>query len=375
MKKVAILCNTYSSAPIIRPELLNALHEQGNEVYCGRVFDGAVNEYFTEGIATYIPIIATRNNTNPFVELRSLQSVKKAIKANGIDSVIVYGVKNHAAMAIGAKLGGAKKILCVVNGSGNLFRRKGIKGFFLRCISFLMLRIAYYYSFAVAFQNTDDMALFRKKHLIKNNDKCFVTNGSGVNLSVFFHSDLPSENRFLYLSRITSSKGMTEYIKAAEIVKKQYPNVIFDIVGPIDTCVESFDDSLLRQAIDKEIVCYHGATEDVPGWMGKCRFFSFRRLHSFFASDIGFAAFAVGIIRIELVGFFRPLPQDRKFLGLGVPLADLLIHRVVIGNGFPVGSFGCHMTCVHGSQLYLSGFSYAFFICNQHELAPPNFNR
>lgn len=275
MKKIAVLCNICSSAPTARSELLNSLHEQGNEVYCGRVFDGAVNEYFTEGIATYMPIVATRNNTNPFVELRSLRSVKKAIKENDIDSVIVYGVKNHAAMAIGAKLGGAKKILCVVNGSGNLFRRKGFKGFVLRCISFPMLRIAYHYSFAVAFQNADDMMLFRKKHLIKDTEKCFVTNGSGVNLSVFFRSDLPSENRFLYLSRITSSKGMTEYIKAAEIVKKQYPDVFFDIVGPIDTCVEEFDDGLLEQAIDKQIVCYHGATDDVPGWMKKCRFFAY----------------------------------------------------------------------------------------------------
>ena len=273
MNKIAILCNNPSSKKYDRPELVESLQKKCILPYIGCILDSSINEYFSEETAICLPIIASRNNTNPFVELKSMNSVKKAIKANGIDYAIVYGVKNHAAMAIGAKLGGAKRILCVVNGSGNLFRIGGFKGWMLRLISFPMLRLAYKYSCAVCFQNADDKELFIKKRLVKDNDKCFVTGGSGVNLDTFKMQEIPRDNSFLFLSRITPSKGISEYIKAAEIVRKKYPEATFDIVGPLDGNVETMENGLLQDAIDAGTVKYHGATNDVPSWMGKCRFF------------------------------------------------------------------------------------------------------
>ena len=273
MKKVAILCNGFASQVTDRVELVEKMRQHGLLPYCGRVMDGTINEYFSKETAICLPIIASRNNTNPIVELKSMNSVKKAIKSNDIDSVIVYGVKNHAAMAIGAKLGGAKKILCVVNGSGNLFRVGGFKGWLLRLISFPMLRLAYKCSCSVCFQNEDDKALFLRKRLIKDERNCFVTGGSGVNLDVFKKQELPQSDRFLFLSRITPSKGISEYIEAARIVKEKYPKAIFDIVGPLDKTVENSNGGLLQNAIDEGIVNYHGATDDVPSWMAKCRFF------------------------------------------------------------------------------------------------------
>ena len=273
MKKLAILCNASSSSITARAELIEELHKHNVQPYCGRIMDKEVHPYFSEETAICLPIIANRSNLNPIVEIRSMISVKNAIKNNQIDSVIVYGVKNHAAMAVGAKLGGAKRILCVVNGSGNLFRMTGVKGFVARLMAFPMLYFAYKCCCAVCFQNNDDRELFVKKHLVKDEEKCFVTGGSGVNLELYQATPLPKENRFLFLSRITPSKGITEYIKAAQIVKEKHPDAIFDIVGPLDASVEASCGALLQSALDAGIVNYHGATDDVPGWMAKCRFF------------------------------------------------------------------------------------------------------
>ena len=270
---IAILCNTGSSRPSARMELIKELSKEGNSVFIFGVRESVINEYYFKHTAGFISIVASRNNTNPFLEMKSLFSVKKQIRAKKIDSVIIYGVKNHAAMAIGAKLGGAKKILCVVNGRGNLFRIGGMKGKFVRFMAFPMLKIAYSLCTSICFQNVDDKALFKKKHLIGNNKKVFVTGGSGVNLETFSHKTLPSEDRFLFLARITPSKGIKEYIGAARIVKKQYPNVMFDVVGPMDEKVEKFDKELLMDACRAGIVAYHGMTEDVVSWIGSCRFF------------------------------------------------------------------------------------------------------
>ena len=273
MKKIAILCNNESSRPSDRKELMLQLHENGFQPYCGGIHSGTVNEYFSEQTAIFLPIEASRSNTNPLVELKSMMSVKRAIKANGIECAIVYGVKNHAAMAIGAKMGGAKRVMCVVNGSGNLFRVGGFKGWLLRRISFPMLRIAYKRSVSVCFQNSDDLELFIKKRLVKRGDKCFVTGGSGINLDVFSPAPMPKENRFLLLTRITPSKGAIEYMRAAEIVKKKYPDAVFDLVGPVDGAVENSIGEQFRKYTENGTVAYHGATTDVPSWMKKCRFF------------------------------------------------------------------------------------------------------
>lgn len=270
--KIAILCNNGSSQASTRTELVEKLMKD-NDVYFFGIQESITNEYYSKYTSGFLPIIASRNNTNPFKEIKSITSVKKQVKANHVDSVIIYGVKNHAAMAIGAKLGGAKKILCVVNGSGNLFRIGGLKGKILRFISFPMLRIAYGVSTSICFQNADDKELFIQKHLITDEERVFLTGGSGTNLEKFPYQGLPKDNRFLFLARITPSKGIAEYIKAAEMVKEKYPEAVFDIVGPLDATVENAEDGLLQKACDDGTVAYHGATTDVSGWMGKCRFF------------------------------------------------------------------------------------------------------
>ena len=274
MKKLAILCNGNSSQITDRVELVELLQKKGIQPYCGRIMDGSVNEYFSEDTAICIPIEASRSNTNPFGEIKSIISVANQIKRNSIDSVIIYGVKNHAAMGIGAKIGGARRILCVVNGSGNLFRINGAKGRLLRLIAFPMLRLTYKISSCICFQNQDDLCLFRERKIISKKNRVFITGGSGVNLELFPKEPLPQENRFLFLSRLTATKGLKEFCEAARLVKSKYKDAVFDIVGPLDSTIESGDiKDVLDKAVNDKIVYYHGPTTQVPMWMQKCRYF------------------------------------------------------------------------------------------------------
>lgn len=272
--KIAILCNGQSDKVTDRRELIEHIRREGHIPFVAGVFTGVVNDYYTLNNVEFISIAASRDNTNPFKELISIRSVKKELRKSSIDAVIIYGVKNHAAMAIGAKLAGVKRILCVVNGSGNLFRITGIKGKIVRFMAFPMLKIAYIFSSSICFQNRDDLNLFKEKRLVKDSDKIFVTGGSGVNLELFPYKPIPHEDRFLFLSRITSSKGIKEYCDAARIVKKEYPSVVFDVVGPLDSTVENGPVKCqIEQAVNDKIVSYHGYSDKVSEWMQHCRYF------------------------------------------------------------------------------------------------------
>ena len=270
---IAVMCNGLSEGITDRRELVQSLKTKGHNVFvCGRM-GKFVNPFYSDNHINYLAIDASRNNTNPFKELLTIKNNIKILKSNNIDATIIYGVKNHPSMAIAAHIAKVKRIMCIVNGSGNLFRFTGIKGKILRFISFPMLRIAYSKCVAICFQNEDDLRLFKDKKLITKRTHYFITGGSGVNLNDYPYYCLPNENIFLFLSRITPSKGIHEYINAARLVKEKYPEAIFDIVGPIDGLVENSIDLELKEAVNDGIVKYHGATNDVPSWMKKCRFF------------------------------------------------------------------------------------------------------
>ena len=256
-----------------REELIELIKTKKIKPYIGGIYDGKINSYYKKNNVTFIPLVASRNNTNPIKEIKSIISVRKQIKKEKIDAVIIYGVKNHSAMAIGSKLGGAKKILCIVNGSGNLFRLDGIKGTIVRLMAFPMLKIAYAISSSICFQNNDDLLLFRKKKLILKKSDVFVTGGSGVNIDKFKPTKLPKENKFLFLARITSTKGIKEYIEAAYIMKDKYDDCTFDIYGNIDTTVEKDIEKIIHKAVKDKVVIYHGKTDDVAKAMKECRFF------------------------------------------------------------------------------------------------------
>lgn len=84
---------------------------------------------------------------------------------------------------------------------------------------------------------------------------------------------MPNKDEFLYLARITPSKGLKEYIEAAQIVKNKYPNTIFHVVGPVDDVIEGSSNSILDKAISDGVVLYHGETNNVKGWLQKTRYF------------------------------------------------------------------------------------------------------
>ena len=90
------------------------------------------------------------------------------------------------------------------------------------------------------FQNPDDLALFRALKLLQSNIPAVVVNGSGVNVSDFDVMPLPLNGQnqvaisFLLIARLLGDKGVREYAKAAAIIKKNHPDIQFNLVGWID---------------------------------------------------------------------------------------------------------------------------------------------
>lgn len=83
------------------------------------------------------------------------------------------------------------------------------------------------------FQNIDDLNEFVANHLVKR-EKCHVVNGSGVNMNKYTPAPYPDKPSFFFLGRLVHSKGGLDFAKAAKIVKGQYPDARFMILGKLE---------------------------------------------------------------------------------------------------------------------------------------------
>jgi glycosyltransferase involved in cell wall biosynthesis len=121
-----------------------------------------------------------------------------------------------------------------INGFGYIFTSKQMKAKILKPLISLFLRIVLNHSKAtIIVQNQDDFADCAKllpKALVKR------VPGSGVNTNYFYPNvaKLLKPLTFVLAARMLWSKGVQEYVDAAEKVKQQFPDTRFLLVGDPD---------------------------------------------------------------------------------------------------------------------------------------------
>jgi len=122
-----------------------------------------------------------------------------------------------------------------ISGLGAVF----INQDFLTKIVKFLYKLAFKNSNVVFFQNIDDFTYFIKEKITKPKQSIVIP-GSGINLENFDYSKLnkpkaTGELKFLLIARMLWDKGIKEYVHAAKIVKNQFPNSKFFLLGPMDT--------------------------------------------------------------------------------------------------------------------------------------------
>ena len=117
----------------------------------------------------------------------------------------------------------------------------------------------------VFFQNTENQQFFIDHKIAV--DRHGLLPGSGVNLNRFTVSEYPTDStvKFAFISRIMKEKGIDQYLDAAEVIKRKYPNTEFHVCG---FCEAEYEGKL-NEYNDKQIVVYHGMIRDVAGFISK----------------------------------------------------------------------------------------------------------
>lgn len=268
MKKFLLISPKNRTVYNFRGDLIQSIKADGYDV----IVTGPNKENIDkieELCVKFVEIPMNKNGLNPIADIRYLIALNKMIRSEKPDITLGYTIKPVIYGAIAAKIAGVKNINSMITGVGYLFTAQTIKAKILRMLASILYKVGLGAADSIIFQNPDDKKEFIDRKLV-NAKKCHIVNGSGVNMTRFTPTPYPKRLSFFMLSRIMNSKGIREYLEAAMIVKQNYPNIRFMLLGAMENIQDSISMDELNKYIDKGIIEYYKETSDIRPIMAKC---------------------------------------------------------------------------------------------------------
>lgn len=279
--KICLIGTVASSTLNFRKTFIELLIQEGHEVYVfatdySKKTSAAITALGAEPVSYQL----NRGGLNPFADIKSTIQLKNKIKAISPDIVFSYFAKPVIFGTLAAKLAKVPRIVGMLEGLGYAFtpepphKKESFKKKLVRAVQIFLYKISFRYLDRIIFLNPDDPVDLLEKHKIKVKD-VQILGGIGVDLEKFKPTP-PSLDpiRFLFIGRLLAEKGIFEFLKAAEIVKQQHPEVEFIVLGAIDkdnpSSLSQSDLDYYKQA---NIIIHPGHVDNVQEWIEKSSVF------------------------------------------------------------------------------------------------------
>ncbi len=228
--KIVFSSNISWSIYNFRKGLLQSLQNNGHEIFTVAAKDD-YSQKLTDLGFNFSHIDINNNSKNPIEDIKLVLQYYKIYKRIKPNVICHNAIKPNIYGTIAAGLLGIP-VVNNISGLGTLFIKQSIS----TKIAKILYRISQRNATKVFFQNQDDLELFINSKLIRE-DKCIIIPGSGVDTNKFrpVKREKKKEDgfRFLFVGRLIYDKGIREYIEAAKIIKEEFTEVQFDILGGI----------------------------------------------------------------------------------------------------------------------------------------------
>lgn len=254
-----------------RGALIRELIDRGHEVHaCAPSCSASLKNKMEAMGVTLHDVSISRTGMSPFADLRFIVRMAALLRKNRAEAVLSYTIKPVVFAGIAARFARVPRIYSMITGVGYSFTSDSRRGRLVGGLVKLLLRITLRENTCVIFQNPDDRNLFMDSGLIQNHQRVAVVHGSGVDIKTFSKMTMPLGVSFLLIARLIREKGIIEYVQAARIVRRVFPNVLFRIAGWIDEHPNSIRQADLQRWSDEGLVQYLGKLDDVRPALGAC---------------------------------------------------------------------------------------------------------
>jgi len=261
-----IICSNYAwTIYNFRMPLIRRLNKEGYKVCVLTQFDGYESLIANE-VDQIKPLFISRKGVNPFIDFFTILDFFKHFIRIKPMLILLFTIKPVIYGSIAARLMRVRSIV-MITGLGTAF----ITDTWITKVVKTLYRFSLVSVATVFFQNVDDKDLFVGNRLVDSR-VCRLTPGSGVDLDKFSRADLPVNNEmsFLLIGRMLWDKGIGEFVDAARNIKSIYPNIRFQLLGPLG--VENRT-SISNKQMDEwqkdGIIEYLGETDNVVNYIEK----------------------------------------------------------------------------------------------------------
>ena len=276
---VAIVSNSDESLFRFHNPIMKRLVDSGLRVYAVSPPGAYVKDI--EGLGVdFVPWVLSRRSLNPLTELASLIRLVRIYQRLRPELAQHFTVKPNVYGAIAARLAGVPVVFSGVQGLGYAFGQGGGVRAALRLMLSALYKLTALLSDRFVLLNSHDLdRLFSEKSMFRYK-AMVVTGGTGVNLQEFNSGTVSNEDQLAMreslgiqrnasvvtmASRLLYDKGVVEYVKAANTVRRKMPYVTFVLAGspdPDNPASVSHDD--LREWVASGDVLIAGHVTDMP---------------------------------------------------------------------------------------------------------------
>jgi len=216
----------------------------------------------------WIPAPLQRRSLGPLRELKVVTWLWRLLRQERPDLVHGFTIKCAVYASIAARLAGVPARVSAVTGMGYVFTSNDVRARLLRPLVRGLMRVALGGPrLRLVLQNSDDVALFKRSHLMDPQGIRLIPS-SGVDLSRFTECADAAQHgplRVLLAARMLWDKGIAEYVDAARRLKAAGRSIRFQLAGAVDEGnPASVPRATLEAWVAEGAIEWFGHVEDMP---------------------------------------------------------------------------------------------------------------
>ncbi len=238
-KTIMVASNTAWSLYVFRKNLIKALLAAGYEVVAlcpADEKDGAKHSTALRQMGCIVrPIHLKPDSFSPWSNMRTFLGYIYLIGRTRPAALLAFTIKPNIFASLAARFWRVPVVNNITGRGKQLLAAGAKRNFFLRLYRLALGGVSH-----VFFQNKEDMALF-VKHKAVSAPHCTVLGGSGVDIEAIKYTPpierADGQTHFIMISRILATKGVAEFLAAAQRLKEMKRPAQFTLV-----CAPHFSD-------------------------------------------------------------------------------------------------------------------------------------